>query len=262
MSPINKEKFGLILILLFALASIIGLASQRPISQDVTYHHFGDARTLFAIQNFWNVLSNLPFLIVGLIGLYKLFNTDSLKLVQEMRLAYFFLFFGIVLVAFGSGYYHLTPDNQTLVWDRLPMTIAFMALFSIILAEFISIKIGTKLLWPLLIAGIASVAYWHITEQQGVGDLRFYAVIQFFPMLVIPVILIFFKSRFSHVSAYWLLIACYALAKVFEYFDKEFYSFLGFTISGHSIKHMIVALGLYVLLHGYTQRKQIALEKS
>jgi len=257
MSPIKNEKFGLLLTLLFALASIIGLASLQPISQDVSYHNFGDARTLFAIQNFWNVLSNLPFLIVGLIGLHKLFNTDSLKLIPEMKLAYFFLFFGVALVAFGSGYYHVTPDNQTLVWDRLPMTIAFMALFSIIIAEFISIRIGNKLLWPLLIAGIASVFYWHITEQQGAGDLRFYAFIQFFPMLVIPVILIFFKSRFSHLNGYWVLILCYFLAKVFEHFDEGIYQLLGLTISGHSIKHMIAALGLYVLLRAYQQRNEL-----
>ena len=261
MPAIKRETLGITLILIFTLAAIIGLASQDRISQDLAYHAFVDYRTIIAIPNFWNVLSNLPFLIVGLLGVYKLFITKNITIVSEMKFAYALLFFGVGLVAFGSGYYHVSPNNETLVWDRLPMTIAFMAMFSIIIAEFISINIGKRLLWPLLISGVASVIYWHFTELQGMGDLRFYAFIQFFPMLAIPVILIFFKSQFSHVKAYWVLIACYALAKVFESLDNDIYSFLGFTISGHSIKHMIAALGLYVLLRAYEQRKQIALEK-
>ncbi|PCH63782.1 MAG: alkaline phytoceramidase, partial [Gammaproteobacteria bacterium] len=115
--------------------------------------------------------------------------------------------------------------------------------------------------WPLLIAGITSVIYWHFTELQGLGDLRFYAFIQFFPMLAIPVTLLCFHSRFNLTGGYWILITCYFLAKLFEHFDKDIYSFLVFTISGHSIKHMIAALGLYILLRGYEQRKQIELEK-
>ncbi|OUR64277.1 hypothetical protein A9Q79_07510 [Methylophaga sp. 42_25_T18] len=261
MPSIKREKLGVALILIFTLAAVIGLASQDRISQDLAYHAFVDYRTIVAIPNFWNVLSNLPFLIVGLFGVYKLFITKNITIVSEMKTAYFLLFFGVTLVAFGSGYYHIVPSNQTLVWDRLPMTIAFMAMFSIIIAEFISIRIGQRLLWPLLISGVASVIYWHFTELQGVGDLRFYVFIQFFPMLAIPVILICFRSRFSHFKGYWLLISCYSLAKVFEHFDKDIYSFLGFTISGHSIKHMVAALGLYFLLRAYEHRKHVKSEK-
>lgn len=137
------------------------------------------------------------------------------------------------------------------------MTIAFMAMFAIIIAEFISIQVGKALLWPLLITGVASVFYWHITELQDLGDLRFYAVIQFYPMLVMPIILLCFKSRFDHLNAYWILFASYALAKVFEHFDQAFYSILGFAMSGHSIKHIVAALGLYVLLLAYQQRKEL-----
>jgi len=255
MSTIQREKLGLALILLFTLTAIIALANLDRISQDLAYHAFIDYRTIISVPNFWNVLSNLPFLIVGLLGLHQLFITKKLTIVSEMKTAYALLFFGVSLVAFGSGYYHLSPNNETLVWDRLPMTIAFMAMFSIIIAEFMSIDIGKRLLWPLLITGVTSVIYWHITELQGIGDLRFYAFIQFFPMLAIPVILICFRSRFSHLNGYWVLIVCYFLAKVFEHFDKYIYNALGSTISGHSIKHMVAALGLYILLSAYQQRK-------
>ena len=257
MPQISKQKTGYILILILTLTSIIALATQEKIPQDIAYHNFSDLRTIFFIPNFWNVLSNLPFLIVGFIGLYKLFVKKNLHIIYEMKTAYALLFFGVLLVAFGSGYYHLAPNNQTLVWDRLPMTIAFMAMFAIIIAEFISIRLGKTLLWPLLIAGVASVFYWHFTELQGMGDLRFYAVVQFFPMLVMPVILVCFKPRFDQLNAYWVLFASYALAKVFELFDQSVYGFLGFAISGHSIKHIVPALGLYVLLLAYQQRKEL-----
>jgi ceramidase len=257
MSVINNEKTGFNLILIITLLSIIALLYQDRVAQDINYHNFSDLRTIFSIPNFWNVLSNLPFLIVGFLGLYKLFVKKNLQIINEMKTAYALLFFGVFLVAFGSGYYHLTPNNQTLVWDRLPMTIAFMAMFAIIIAEFISIRVGKTLLWPLLIAGVASVVYWHFTELRGLGDLRFYAFVQFFPMLVMPVILLCFKSRFTHLNAYWVLFVSYALAKVFELFDQSVYGFLDFAFSGHSIKHIVPALGLYVLLLAYQQRKEL-----
>jgi len=253
----TSQKTGFLLILIFTLASIIAMFAQDKIPQDIAYHDFSDLRTIFAVPNFWNVLSNLPFLIVGLLGLFNLFINKNLLIIEQMKAAYALLFFGVFLVAFGSGYYHLSPNNQTLVWDRLPMTIAFMAMFAIIIAEFISIRVGKALLWPFIIAGVSSVFYWHISELQGMGDLRFYALVQFYPMLIMPVILLCFKSRFTHLSAYWILFASYALAKVFEHFDQAVYTLLGFAISGHSIKHIVPALGLYVLLFAYRQRKEL-----
>jgi len=249
----NKEKVGFTLIVLITLISVLAIFFQDPIAQDTNYHNFRDSKEIFSIQNFWNVLSNLPFLIVGILGLYKVLVTDTLKIIGDIKIAYSLLFFGITLIALGSGYYHLLPNNQTLVWDRLPMTIAFMSLFSIIISEFISTRAGKVLLLPLIIVGISSVIYWHLSEIQGAGDLRFYALVQFYPMLVIPVILICFNSRCSKAKTYWLLLMTYAAAKVFEHFDGEIYNVLGF-ISGHSIKHIVAALGLYILTISYLRR--------
>jgi len=134
------------------------------------------------------------------------------------------------------------------------MTIAFMALFSIIISEFISVEIGKRLLYLLLLAGISSVIYWALSEAWGIGDLRFYVFIQFFPMIAIPVIIIFFKSSCSMVGGYWWLFASYVAAKLFEHFDGEIYSLLG-GMSGHSIKHIIAALGVYLLLISYERRQ-------
>ena len=249
----HKEKIGFLLVGVSAITVLAVLLSQSPIPQDLAYHDFSDVVSLLNIPNILNVLSNLPFLIIGLLGLHKLINTNSLTIVGENMLAYFALFFGTTLVAFGSGYYHLWPDNQTLVWDRLPMTIAFMGLFSIVISEFISIKLGKILLFPLLALGFFSVLYWHATESNGLGDLRFYAIVQFFPMLAIPIILFNFKSSFNKVSGYWWLLLAYTAAKLFEHYDVAIHDMLTF-ISGHSIKHITAAIGVYVLLCSYDNR--------
>ncbi|MBN4080614.1 ceramidase domain-containing protein [Beggiatoa alba] len=226
---------------------------MEPMAQPIRYHHFSDSRTLFSILNFWNVVSSLLFLVVGLIGLYQLLLSRSLNILREIKVSYTLLFLGVTLVAFGSSYYHLWPSNQTLVWDRLCMVIAFMALFSIVISEFISIRVGKALLLPLIFVGVSSVIYWHLSETWGKGDLRFYALVQFLPMIIIPVILVCFCSYCSRANAYWMLLLAYVVSKFFEQFDAEVYSSLGF-ISGHTIKHIVAAFGIYLLLVSYQRR--------
>ena len=249
----TRERIGYALIILTAALTAGGILSLGPIPQDVRYHLFVDTREIWSVPNFWNVVTNVPFAIVGLLGLYKLRTPVKLGILDETGTAYTLLFFGTFLVSFGSSYYHLAPDNQTLVWDRLPMTIAFMALFSIIISEFISLRSGKALLLPLILAGILSVLYWHLSEIRGAGDLRFYALVQFYPMLAIPIMMICFRSSCTHVYAYWWLLLAYIVAKLFEHFDAEVFDVLGF-ISGHSLKHLTAALGMYVLLVFYQKR--------
>jgi hypothetical protein len=250
---ITWERIGYALIILTALLTVGGILTLGPIPQDFRYHLFVDTREIWSVPNFWNVVTNVPFAIVGLLGLYKLRVPGKLGFLYENSTAYTLLFFGTFLVGFGSGYYHLAPDNQTLVWDRLPMTIAFMALFSIIISEFISVRSGRALLLPLILAGILSVVHWHFSEIRGEGDLRFYALVQFYPMLAIPIMLVCFRSGCTHVYAYWWLLLAYIAAKLFEHFDGEVFDALGF-ISGHSLKHLTAALGMYVLLAFYQKR--------
>lgn len=253
MIKINYEKLGFTLIALSAIVALTVILSLDPIPQDITYHLFVDTREIGSIPNFWNVVTNIPFAIVGLLGLYQTRQPNKLKIIDDTRIAYVLLFFGTLLVGFGSSYYHLEPNNQTLVWDRLPMTIAFMALFSIIISEFIAIRSGKALLLPLVVTGMLSVLYWHVSEIRGEGDLRFYALVQFYPMLAIPVMLLCFRSKCSHVRAYWWLLLLYVIAKLFEQADGEVYDMLG-VISGHSLKHLFAALGMFVLLLFYQKR--------
>ena len=253
------EKTGLIAIALISIIGVVGVMMLDPIPQDIKYHLFLDQRTIFGIPNFWNVISNLPFLLIGLIGLRGMFRTPGIRYLPEIRVAYILFFAGVSLVAFGSGYYHLRPGNETLLWDRLPMTIAFMALFSVIIAEFVSVRAGKIALLPLIMFGAFSVFYWHRTEGMGQGDLRLYVLVQFLPILIIPLMLLFFKPKFTCTSGYWWLLLAYVLAKVFEYFDEPVFNML--SLSGHSIKHVIAASGVLILIIAYYKREPAAQEK-
>ena len=128
------------------------------------------------------------------------------------------------------------------------MSIAFMALLSAFVVERIEDKVGLILLPFLVILGIFSVIYWHLTEEAGRGDLRLYAVVQFFPMLVIPLICILFSS--SGLDARYLIAMAglYVLAKIFEYFDHGIFEILGRTVSGHTLKHLAAAAAAYMAL--------------
>jgi hypothetical protein len=230
--------------------TITGLLSS-PIAQDPAYHLFADPRALLGIPNFWNVMSNLPFVIVGALGFrVSLKNTDD-----PLRSAWLVFFAGIFLTAFGSGYYHLAPDNETLAWDRLTMTIGFMSFVAIVIGEYLSVAWGRRLLVPLLAAGAASVFYWAHTESLGAGDLRPYALVQFLPMLLIPLVAIARRSR-SDLGPYiaWM-IAFYVAAKVAEHYDTEIFA-AGNLLSGHSLKHIFAALAPACLLFGLRRRRR------
>jgi ceramidase len=243
----NTFYFKSIFLLGIVVICIVGITFVAPIEQEIAYHDFADQRFVTGINNFYNVVSNVLFIIVGMSGCVLLFKRDTLAILPELIWVYWAFFAGIGLVGFGSSYYHLSPSNETLVWDRLPMTIAFMAFFSIIVAEFVSVRLGKALFLPLLLFGIFATFYWHFTEQQGHGDLRLYVLVQFMPMLLIPCIILLFTSRFSNVGFYWLFMGAYLIAKVFELGDEFTYKMLG-QISGHTLKHVFAALGCGLFL--------------
>lgn len=248
----NKHLVTLVLVALVVVGLVFGLTS--PIPQDPGYHLFADGRQLLTVPNCWDVLSNLPFLIAGLLGLSYVNKYGHDVCALDLVPAYRVFFAGILLTAFGSGYYHLAPSNESLVFDRLPMTIGFAGLFSIVTGEFVSAPIGRRLLIPLLVVGIASVAYWAITESYGAGDLRPYALVQFLPMLLIPIMLSVYRSASDSTRYFWMMIAFYVLAKICEYFDAEIYS-LGEIVSGHTLKHLFASLTPATLLYALAQRR-------
>lgn len=227
----------------------------NPIPQPEAFHQFADIRHLFSVVNFWNVISNTLFFLIGITALQKLVN-KKLVIVAEVKAACYSFFMGVLLVAFGSAYYHYQPNNFTLVWDRLPMTIAFMSLLSVALGEMLSVTAGRRGLIPFLGSGIFSIAYWQYGELQHHGDLRLYALVQFLPILLLLLLLLFGQRRFTTQWGYWALLAAYILAKLAEHFDAAIYTITGELMAGHLLKHLLSALGLWLFLLYLGKRKQ------
>jgi hypothetical protein len=126
---VSMRREGLVLVLLAGLLPLLFFGAA-PIHQPVGYHELADQRPLLGIRHFWNVVSNLPFLLFGLMGLQLLRRRK-----EEAGAAWAALFAGSVAAALGSAWYHLNPDNTTLMWDRLPIGIAFMGFFTALLVE-------------------------------------------------------------------------------------------------------------------------------
>ncbi len=237
-SRLQKSWRHLVLILV-VLSSLAAILSHEPVGQDPAYHEFADRRTLAGVPNFFDVVSNLPFLIIGIAGVVFCLRNS----LGALRYAWIAFFTGVALVSFGSAYYHWNPTSQTLVWDRFPMTAGFMGFFAALLGEHVREKLGGFLLAPLVLLGFSSVVYWRRFD-----DLRFYFWIQLIPLLVIPILMVLFRSRHSH---HWLLgaaLASYILAKVSEVHDPEILGFTHGLFSGHSLKHLLAALGCFAIL--------------
>lgn len=268
----RKGKIGIIVAIAVVMA--IGLATQPRIPQWPSYHAFADTRPVGPTPNGWNVLSNLAFLIVGWLGLRFLARGPSTKTESKRQLsgahtalgtyrerpAYVIFFTGILLTAFGSAYYHLAPSTPRLFFDRLPMAIAFTALFATVIAERISPYWSRMLLLPLLAIGIGSVVHWKVTEDAGAGDMRVYIFVQAFPMIAIPVIMMLFDSAYTRSGELLLVILVYAGAKALEVFDAKVFELTQRTVSGHTLKHVVAALAAYVVLDMLQHRSRKAFE--
>lgn len=220
-------------IVLVALPPLAVLLLFPPLSQNPAYHAFADQRAWLGLPHTLDVLTNLPFLLAGLFGLSEILRRSA----GPMRAAWVVFFAGVSLVAFGSGWYHLAPDNASLVWDRLPMTVAFTALFAAVLGETVSTDLGRRVLLPALLCGVASVFWW-----QRHDDLRPYFAVQALALAGVPALLALFPK--SGDGRNWLVagLGCYGLAFAAEQSDVAFFAFDGGLVSGHSLKHLFAAL--------------------
>lgn len=246
----------LILSLFFATAALALFVP--PVAQSLGYHNFADTTTLCGVPNFWNVASNISFLISGAAGLMFILRADvragGRTFINSAEWwPYFMFFIGAIATAIGSAYYHWAPNNETLLWDRLPLAIMFMGLFSAVVSERIAPEAGRYLTFPLVAFGVATVVNWTVTEHLGLGDLRLYAVVQFFPIVCVPVILRVFPARYTNSSELLVSIGWYALAKFFETFDLAVYTHVG--VSGHTIKHILCGVSVYWVVRMLRRRQ-------
>jgi hypothetical protein len=188
--------------------------------QDIRYHRFADTRSWAGIPNTLNVVSNVGFLAVAAAWLLK-------RGWRGACAAEVTFFIGVFLTSIGSSYYHLAPDNARLPWDRLGMAIAFMALLAIL--------IRAPLAW---LAAFEAFGIVSVIVSGVYDDLRLYGVAQYFPLLVV----LFFVEGWL-----WPAGAAYLVAKVCELADRPIYRALHETVSGHTLKHLFAALGIWFI---------------
>jgi Ceramidase len=240
-APVNGTR-AVFIMLPVMLASLLALLLVPPFPQDQAYHQFADQRRLLGIPNFWNVVSNLPFIAAGAAGLWR----------GKHDAATFVIFTAMVLTGLGSSYYHWSPSDGTLFWDRLPMALCFMAIFAAAIEERLDARAGGVMLGPLLVLGVVSLLVWRWTD-----DLRLYGWVQFFPCLALPLMFLLYPPKYTG-TWYWIVAAgLYLVAKVFEYSDRAIYS-VGNLLSGHTLKHLAAAAACFAILRYFQTRRPIA----
>ena len=239
MDQIRRHPLGF----LYALAavSLLGLAFVPPILQPQDYHQFADRRAIFGIPHFWNVASNLPFVLIGALGL--------VRVRRDLSASLFFL--GVFLTGFSSSYYHWAPDDWGLFWDRLPMSVAFMAILANVIEERLDARAGKLLLLPLVALGIVSLLVWLRT-----GDLRLYAWVQFFPCIALPLVFVLFTPKHSGTGYWFAAGGLYLIAKALEYADATVFAGLH-VMAGHALKHVAAAAACYAIYLAFTTRRPL-----
>lgn len=233
------------------LVPLVLILTRPTIPQDLAFHAFADDRAWWGIPSFQNVVSNLPFLLIGAAGLLVCSGSAPTGATRSWVV----FFFGVALVSLGSAWYHWAPDNKTLVWDRLPIVIAFMGLFSALVSEQLGTRVERAILAPAVALGIASVAWWAYAD-----DLRVYVWCQAAPLLAIVFVLIAYPRKYTHRAYLAYALAAYLLAKVAEFQDREVYALTAQAMSGHTLKHLLAALGIFFIYLMLRRRKQIPAE--
>jgi hypothetical protein len=240
-----------------AILAVLVAVFVPPMPQPLSYHAFADCRTIWSVPNFFNVLSNLPFLVGGVVGLGLIWRGGGSFVEPREQLPYLVFFLGAALTSFGSAWYHLAPDNPRLVWDRLPMTLGFAGLVSAALAERVDARRGARALWPLLAIGAGTVIYWYATERMNAGNIIPYGAYQGWSILAIVLMFAYPARRYSHGSLLVWAAAWYGLAKVFETYDLGIYRLTGGILSGHTIKHLLASAAVFAVLRQLRLRRAL-----
>lgn len=235
---------------LLALAAPWITAALLPaLAQWQSYHDFADQRTLLGVPHALNVLSNLPFLVVGGLGLLHLARAD---IDRAVALPYGLFFAGALLTALGSAWYHLDPRDATLVWDRLPIALGFAGLVA---ATLVDRAPRRAVRFSALFAGIAVAT---VLNWSWGGNLLPYLVMQASFVAAALAATAGVASTFTH--ARWLYGAAllYGVAIACEKFDKPIDALLIGVVSGHTLKHLLAASALYVVYAMLRRRRRSA----
>jgi hypothetical protein len=232
----------------FVVAGALGLAAAGllvagPIAQPDHFHAFADTRVWLGIPNALDVLSNLPFLIVGIIGLLR-----CTQVPHALQLPWRVLCVALCATCFGSAFYHWAPDDFGLLIDRMPIALACIAIALMMLADRVSAAAAQPLpLAVMSMLAVTSCLYWYFTQTAGYGDLRPYIFLQGLPMLLVPLLTLLYRGGMIRGSTWWTVLGLYAAAKLCEVLDHQMLDALS-VISGHTLKHLFAAAAAWVLI--------------
>lgn len=238
----------LLLPLYLAILGVV-VRFSSPLPQDPAYHQFADGRALFGIPNFADVVSNAAILIPALMGFMQVQARDARSCFGSgLERAFAALFFAaLIAVGLGSSWYHLAPDNDRLLLDRLPIALAFTSLIAWLLAERTWLrKSGLLALLPWIAIGPASVLWWYSGELVGQGDLRPYLVLYAFAFTV-PPMLMRLPSQYNRRNAYWTAYFAFVAGMLCDVMDHQIFALLGGLLSGHTLKHLLMGVAIAVL---------------
>ena len=234
----------------------------EPIPQDQGYHRFADGRSLGGLPNAADVVSNLPLVVIGLVGWRWTWRrlsgrvlsgpTDRQGFPRAATLPWGMFFAAVTLTGLGSAWYHLAPSDATLLWDRLPLSVACATLLAAVLTERIGEREGLLTLPVLVVFGLFSVLYW-----TWVDDLRYYVALQTAAILVVPLIALLLPGTQTRAGGWFLATGFYLLAKLAELGDAAVFG-LGQLVSGHTLKHLLAAAAALALLHMLRTRRPTA----
>ena len=223
--------------MLGAIVALITLAVLLPaVGQASKYHLFADQRTWLGVPRAADVLSNLAFLVVGLLGAITLLSPRRLPLRNATATSLWCVAGGFVLTGIGSAWYHLQPNDATLVWDRLPMTLVLAGVISAAIAERVGENIAIAALAALIVAGVVSVMYWRSS-----GNLTPYAVLQFGGIIALLALLALTRAG-DDPFAWWWILGWYCFARVAELADRNVWQATSGIVAGHTIKHLAAAV--------------------
>ena len=249
-TPLTRPETGLLVALTLAIAvACIGPA----VAQYANYHAFADQRTLWGLPFAMDVLSNLPFALLGAWGLVRLRDWHrplarrvgfAVQLPCDAQQPLALLFFaGLIITALCSGYYHLQPDNAGLTVDRMGMLVPFAGLMGLAAADRISARAGQWTAVAVLVLGPIAVAVWALT-----GNLLPWSILQGGGMVLVVCLAL----RRPLVGAWGVplvaVIAWYALAKMLELGDHQVLAMTGDCVSGHTLKHVAAALAAWPVI--------------
>jgi hypothetical protein len=228
---------------LTGLIILILLAIFLPsIEQNQNYHNFADQRVLFGVNNAFDTLSNLAFIIVGILGLVNFYNNQYIKISNSFSVILNLFFISIILIGLGSSFYHLSPNDFTLVFDRLAMSLVFASILAMLAYLKISPRFGLHTLAELLILAPLTVLIWKFN-----GNLTPYVVLQFGGIILVILTLLLTKTRMQG-PCFTSLIILYGAAKLVEFYDEKIFNLSQNLISGHTLKHLIAALAVIIFV--------------